>query len=220
MTLFQWLTLLRWLFAFFLAFFVVRKFKDVLRGLIVRSLPVKYRLSEKYFDLQNRITTLSVILIATGIAIALHIGMIRLGQSVGWTWESPAPRTSATPPPPTPFAVAPVEPVPAPESIMDAMPVAEAPAAPMPAPTPGPLRGDRYYWQVEAFMEESRAWRLQRALSDELLEEVEVGAHPQDRAAYKVLIGPFSSRADATAYARARGLRGWPRRLEVIELME
>jgi len=220
MTLFQWLTLLRWLFAFFLAFFVVRKFRDVLRGLIVRSLPVKYRLSEKYFDLQNRITTLSVILIATGIAIALNIGMIRLGQSVGWTWEVPARRTSTTPPPPIPFAVTPVEEAPAPESTMDVLPVEQPAVSPAPAPVPRPLRGDRYYWQVEAFMEESRAWRLQRALSDELLEEVEVGAHPRDRAAYKVLIGPFSSRADAAAYARVRGLRGWPRRLEVIELME
>ena len=89
-----------------IGFILASKWKEGLRGLVIRCMPVKHRISEQSYLLQTRITTVVSILFAIVVATVLNLALSKGLQGIGWTLpttqQTVSPRLIPLPPKPVP----------------------------------------------------------------------------------------------------------------------
>lgn len=205
----DYVELIRYALLLLTGFWIARKLRSPLRDIILRLMPIKYRMSESSFNIQTRLSTVLGICIAFLIAWGLNwcvneITQLFVHPGDPPTILSPTPNTketqekTETAPPlsltPTisteDVAHDPVE-KPKPQT----MPIKE------PTTTPTSYNAPILYLQVEAFQHQALAWRLQSRLLRTLDKDVWLAkGRVPDHAPFKVLIGPFNSRAEALRY--------------------
>lgn len=222
-------TLFRITAEFLIGFLLVRRFKNPLRALVVRMMPLKYRYSEKSFAHQTNISTLAAILIALAIASSIHLGLDRLIKGLD---KEPTPLEPVKPgrstlfpvgedlsPSPQPEQKPAPEPQPQPVSTPTSGPEPE-PVIIRPKPKPAPLviTEESFFLQVSAFEEEVYAWDHKESLEKRHSGKVWVAFGSADYIPYKVLVGPFPDRKSAMTYRRQKKLSGFARPLEELRL--
>lgn len=206
--------------ALLLGFWVARKARNLIRTLVVQSMPPEKRIEEKAFIVQGRISTMAgigLMALVAGVAFTgMHKGLARLRG------EPMAARERASAPKPKTPALA--EMLTEPLSMDVPTDPEELPIAyePRTIPRSGAMRSsnarnaDRrpqqlHYLQVHAFAEEENAWTAQADLRRRFKTSVWVAADYADPVPYKVLIGPFQSRAQVLQYKKAQKLQGFPK---------
>ncbi len=204
-------------------FWLTRKMRGLIRGVVVRLMPVRYRVSEQSFDHQTRLSTMLAYLVALGIAVAVHLALGKASRALNMPWVKKEEQTMvrSTPleqPAPTPPPV--YEPAP-PPAVPTEYAAPEPPAAQEAPARPTAYHGDEsFYLQLYAFQSEARAWQQQQYWQGRLSLPVQVGIAPGEGIPYKVVVGPFSSRADARRYGRSQRLEGFPRPHHGIRLYQ
>lgn len=212
--------------ALFAGFWIASRLRGILRAIVVRSMPVRYRMSEESFNIQTRISAFLAIAIGLGIATLAYWGLSKAGQALKGPVVSrsttveiePAPEAPAPPPPPVKLEKAPADTLPAPEALPQTY--EEPRPARLPARAAPPAPGAAYYLQLHAFVSEARAWKQQAYWAARLPRRIHVGVQPGGAVPYKVLAGPFGSRKQAIDFREKNKLIGFPRPLEQIQLYE
>jgi cell division protein FtsN len=232
--------LIRLALSLLLAYLAVRRLRAPLRGLIVRAMPLKMRMSENALAKQARISNIVGISVWLMLAVPLYLlsrpiarlfeGKEPMGvEQVEFRrlpYRQPAPEV----PKPAKPEIPPAPSVPVPPLAEEAS-TAIPPSAPAylpdrraaPAPKPAPYTFDvspPHYLQLGAFRELARAWEARHRYAVRLPAHVWVGHQAAGSVPYKVLIGPFESRAQAEAFRRHHRLQGFPRPLEDIRLYQ
>ena len=214
---------------FLIGFALVRRFNGPLRALVVRLMPMKYRISEKSFIHQARFTTLASIAIALLIGGGIYRGTDLLANRLK---KEPAPilevKTKPKPielsplmasqVPEEPFKKPePAEPAPATDPQTQPSPAPVIVAA-RPKPAPVVITEESFFLQVSAFEEEVYAWDQKERLEKRHSGKVWVAFASADYIPYKVLVGPFPDRKSAMAYRRQKKLGGFARALKELRL--
>lgn len=187
--------------------------------MVLRSLPMRYRMSEHYFNLQGRINTL----VSFGLVLLLSAGGMwgtgrllvrpsKVTQQEVVSVSLPKPKTA----PPSQNKQEEVSEAPI---LSPSTPVADPPKKPS-STSKGPKPGT-YYLQIGAYTEEARAWRQRHWFNQRYTTSVYVAISPIERSGkYKVLVGPFPTRKKALEYGQTHHLEGWPKRLEGLDLQD
>lgn len=206
----SFLLILRFSLTLLVAFWIVSKFRHLLRAIIVRLMPPKHRFSENAFNIQTRISAVLSIILVIGIAAALDYGIFKARVALN-LFPSKQPNVIK-------YSVSP--------DISDQVPEVEIETAPEDkekvkekppeAPKPEPAEKTtpakpQFYAQVEAFVNEENAWNEKMAVQPKVDRAVLVAVIRNDPIPYKVLIGPFDSRKAAASYLRQHRLQGFPR---------
>lgn len=220
--------IIRLLLGFAAGFWLARKVRGSLRWLVVRLMPVRYRVSEQSFNMQARFSAALAYLLALGVALFIYIGLgkardklapprvtIEEVTEISPSSMGPTLETSSGTPVYSSTSEAPPR--------RDSLPaVALEPQRPAPGPPPAyPSsyeENGRYFVQIFAFKEEARAWAQKQYWESRLSRRVWVGVATGEAVPYKVLVGPFGQRQDARRYLRSEGLAGFPREQEDIRL--
>lgn len=231
--------LIRLALSLLLAFWALRRLRAPLRGLIVRAMPLKMRMSENALAKQARISNIVGISVWLMLAVPLYLLFGPIALVFGGKDQAPgeqveiAPLPYRQPLPEPPSHTAPVSPPP-PELVPEYTEAA-LPALPPPAPAIKPSKGTApapapmsyafaapqpYYLQLGAFRELSHAWDARYSYATRLEARVWIGHQVAGSIPYKVLIGPFEGRAQAEAFRRHYRLKGFPRPLEDIRLYQ
>jgi cell division protein FtsN len=232
--------LIRLALSLLLAYFALRRLRAPLRGLVVRAMPLKMRMSENALAKQARISNIVGISVWLMLAVPLYLlsrpiarlfdGKERMAvEQMDFTplpYRQPAPEAPKVTKPEIP----PAPPVPVPQPAEKASPAFPPPAPahlsdkrPAPAPLPAPYAFEvshPHYLQLGAFRELARAWDARHRYAVRLSARVWIGHQANGSVPYKVLIGPFESRAQAEAFRRHHRLQGFPRPLEDIRLYQ
>ena len=226
--------LFRLTFAILAGFWVVTKMRGMLRAMVVRSMPLRYRISERSFFHQTRITTLVSVVIGTLIAGGIFWGLDYLTDQARIKTGPPDPVDPPTEeefkffPTPEPYDT-PIDTIevdispPAPEIAPveeTAPPRAAEPKLVAPAPRPAPLviTQETYFLQLDAFEKVENADIQQAYWERRLRRAVWVADASPEWAPYKVLVGPFWDRGEALAYRRQKKLGGYARPLGYLRL--
>jgi|GEM_PF-6895601 len=201
-----------------LGFFIVYRIKGILRALVVRSMPVRHRISEKSFLIQTRISTLLAFVLAITVALLTEWGLREAAQALGLptTVTKTEQHDIATSPDPAP-APAPAlvpEPEPAPVDTLPDTPQTKQPTS------VATTTEEIYYLQLYAFRRQDFAEAAQAAMSEALDQPVWLAVRPGDTEPYKIMAGPFPSRAAAVRYRKRRQLRGFPRPAEELQFRQ
>lgn len=217
--------LIRTLLSLSLGFWIASRMRGILRTIVIRSMPVRYRMSEEYFNTQTRISMALAVVVGLSIASLTYWGLSKAGSAIKGPVVSRSTTVEIEPlpsPPPTPAPLK-VERAPA-----DTMPETEFIPETYEEPQPVRIlpnisraqRGHRHYLQLHAFISEARAWDQKEYWSTRLPEPIHVGILPGDEVPYKVLAGPFGSRGQAVTFRDKNKLAGFPRPLDRIQLYE
>lgn len=205
-------------------FWIVRKLRAPLRDIVLRLMPVQYRMSESSFNIQTRISTALGIIIAIGVAWGLNWAVVAISDSINppSTTPTPIPTKPALQPEEVetvPFSVTPNT-TPAVPTTTPSAPIPTTPTPYEPSPPTIKSPSSPHYLQVEAFKEETRAWRLKSQLEQQLAEKISLaeGLTP-DHAPFKVIVGPFNSRTEALVYKRSAHLDGFPQAAHRLRLL-
>jgi hypothetical protein len=210
----------------FAGFWLVSRMSGLLRALVVRAMPMKYRISETSFVHQTRFTTLVSVILGTLLAGAIYGGLNRLqAQISGPPEKRPVKKEEKTEIYQLPL------PVDAPEivdtvarqgvgkeeQVQQAFVVKPAPKAREPK-APAVITPETWFVQLHAFEEAELAWTAQVREEKRLRRPVWVADGGEAWSPYKVLAGPFADRASAEAWRRQKRLRGYPRQLGELRL--
>lgn len=215
-------------------FWLAHKMRGFFRWLVLRLMPIRYRISEQAFNMQARISAALAYLLALSVAAFIYVGLGKAGAQVGLPWiskeESTEVRSSSMEPTlpiaySTPDYSLPEEPVLSADSLP---PPAITSPEPEPAARPGRstsyprayMNSSRYFVQLYAFRNEERAWAQKQYWEGRLSERVWVGVAAGDAVPYKVLVGPFGQWQEARQYLRSQRLDGFPREQKDIRLFE
>lgn len=225
MTAISYWFLIRTLLALSVGFWIASRLRGTLRAIVIRSMPVRYRMSEEYFNTQTRISAILAMVIGLGIASLTYWGIGKASNAIKGPIVSRSTTVEIEPmpsPPPTP---APLKLESAPTDTLlheDPLPATYEEPEPVriPSPSARPAPGNPYYLQLYAFVSKTRAWEQKAYWAARLPQRVFVGIRPADEVPYKVLAGPFDSRGQAISFRERNKLTGFPRRLEVIQLYE
>ena len=219
--------IIRLLLGFAAGFWLARKMRGSLRWMVVRLMPVRYRVSEQSFNMQARFSAALAYLLALGVALFIYIGLGKAGEKLNLPRIAVEETTEISPDSPEPALpqkyAAPVgSPPEEPARPEDSLRVAAA--VPPPAPGPPPVYPASYdesgqcFAQLYAFQEEARAWAQKQRWESRLPHKVWVGVAVGESIPYKVLVGPFSHRQEARRFLRSQGLHGFPREQKDIRL--
>lgn len=217
--------LIRAFLALSIGFWIASRLRGVLRAIVIRGMPVRYRMSEEYFNIQTRLSMILALAVGLGIAGAAYWGLGKARSAIKGPVVSRSTTVEIEPlpsPPPTPAPLK-LESPPADSSANEeTLPETYEEPEPMriQPPVPTPLRGPEYYLQLHAFISETRAWNQREYWAARLPLRIHVGILPGDAVPYKVLAGPFSSRGQAVSFRKKNKLVGFPRPLEQIQLYE
>lgn len=208
---------------------LARKLRGFLRWLVLRLMPLRYRVSERSFNIQSRASAVLAYALALGIALSVYAGLGKAREKIALPWVAREETTeisshSLEPPLPPAYsapAYSPPEKAPPPQ---DSMPPAGIIAPPPPEPPPAypsayEERG-RHFVQLYAFRDEARAWAQKQYWQGRLSRQVWVGVAPGEAAPFKVLVGPFAQLQDARRFLRSERLDGFPREQRDIRLYE
>lgn len=222
-----YLFLLRLGLSLVLALLVVLRLRAPLRGLIIRLMPLKVRMSEKAFDRQARLSNIIGFSAWTILAAALYLASAPLAGLLANAApaerepaEQPArPEQQSLPPAPIP------EPAPSPpqEPRADAPPAAKEEKLPEARTSPesyGPDASQPIYLQLGAYRELAHARASRRRYEQRLSRRPRIGHQPGSHAPYKVLLGPFPDRSAVVTYRSRYRLPGYPRQLTGVRLYQ
>ncbi|MCO6480075.1 MAG: hypothetical protein J5I94_25780 [Phaeodactylibacter sp.] len=155
--------LIRTFLALFIGFWIASRLRGVLRAIVIRSMPVRYRMSEEYFNTQTRISMALAVAIGLSIAGLSYWGLGKARNAIKGPVVSRSSTVEIEPlpaPPPTPAPLKLASPPADSSANEEARP--ETYETPEPVriqpPAPAPLRGPYYYLQLHAFLSETRAW--------------------------------------------------------------
>ncbi len=213
---------------------LARKMRGFLRWLVLRLMPLRYRLSEQSFNMQARFSAALAYLLALSVALFIFFGSEKAWDKYGSSWvtkeettqastsslEPTLPSSYSAPLPSIPEEAAPPEEAPLSVSATGPPPEPEPAPAPKPAtsyPTAYEESG-RYFAQLYAFREEARAWAQKQYWEGRLSRRVWVGVAAGEPVPYKVLVGPFGQRQEVRSFLRSKGLNGFPREQSDIRL--
>lgn len=205
----------------FAGFWLVSRMSGLLRALVVRAMPMKYRISETSFVHQTRFTTLVSVILGTLLAGAIYWGLDwLLAQAFGQPEKiEEDTEIIILPPVETPQIVDTVS-RPAggkEEPVQQAFVVKSAPKAREPE-APAVITPETWFVQLHAFEEAGLAWAAQVREEKRLRRPVWVADGGEAWPPYKVLAGPFAGRDSAEAWRRQKRLRGYPRQLGELRL--
>ncbi len=217
--------LLKAFFALFIGFWIASRLRGILRAIVVRSMPVRYRMSEEYFNIQTRISVILAVVIGLSIATLTYWGLSKASQAITGPVIS---RSSSVEIEPAPSPLSFPAPFEEEEPQLDTLPYAETlpenyeepEPSRIPDPSPPPSFEDPYYLQLHAFVSDTRAWNQKAHWAKRLPRKVHVGIHSGAAVPYKVLAGPFGSRKQAISFREKNKLIGFPRQLGQIQLYE
>lgn len=210
----------------FAGFWLVSRMSGLLRALVVRAMPMKYRISETSFVHQTRFTTLVSVILGTLLAGAIYGGLNQLqAQIFGPPEKKPVKKEEDTeiimlPPVDGPQLI---DTVAGPagsgkeEPVQQAFVVKSAPKVREPK-APAVITSETWFVQLHAFEEAELAWAAQVREEKRLRRPVWVADGGEAWSPYKVLAGPFADRASADAWRRQKRLRGYPRQLGELRL--
>ena len=218
-------------------FWLAHKMRGFFRWLVLRLMPIRYRISEQAFNMQARISTALAYLLALSVAFFLYAGLGKAGAYVGLPWISKEESTeihSSSLEPTLPSAYSepvyslPEEPVLRADSLPPSTTAPPLPLEPGPATSPSRppgyprvyMNSSRYFVQLYAFRNEERAWAQKQYWDGRLSQRVWVGVAAGEPVPYKVLVGPFSQWQEARQYLRSQRLDGFPREQKDIRLFE
>lgn len=217
----QLLFWIRWGLSLLLGLYLAWRLKGIVRALVVRSMPVRYRISERSYLLQTRISTIAAFSITIGTAMLVNWGFWKFQKAVGLSVEKEKTDLPPSPTPPkerpVPFSsVLPTIPPPAPAPIPSPEPLPQEgrsdPSSPPPHPAAPPAPPDPHYWQLHALEEWEGAWSAKDDLERKLARTVWLAVTAEDPMSYRLLVGPFRTRDEAVRYSRRKKLKGFPRR--------
>jgi len=217
----------RILLALLAGFWVARYFRAAIRGLVIRLMPLKYRMSEQSFHLQSRISTALAILIALAIGFIVNQGLNRAIEAAGDKWWSKSDKMETFSFPAEPESVhTEPEPIPSPEPDISPVPslAEEKPSEKTATPdsygsTAAPQKGS-HYLQVSAFDETDNAWRYYHAMERRYPGRAHLGKVSNGPGLYKALLGPFPNRAATLSFRARHNLQGFPRDLKQVQLLQ
>jgi hypothetical protein len=210
-----WLT--RPLLALLASYLIARKMRQFLLSLVIQSMPIAQRYSEDGFKKQTRIVSR----LGIGLTILLAIGI-----EVGYR-QFIAPKYQ-----PTSFADLPTKdlnmmPI-APPAILSPQktapnnqfppvspPLVSAPPVPMTVSAP-PL----FYLQLAAFSHPTAIQKAKAAHAARVPHPLSMATDAHPTAPYKLVVGPFPSRAEARQYRQHYGLRGYVRPAELLQIWQ
>lgn len=210
----------------FAGFWLVSRMSGMLRALVVRAMPMKYRISETSFVHQTRFTTLVSVILGTVLAGAIYGGLNRpQAQIFGPPEKRPFKKEEETEIYKLPLPVESpqlIDTVARPaggkeEQVQQGFVVKPAPKASEPK-APVVITPETWFLQLHAFEEGELAWAAQAREEKRLKRPVWVADGGDAWSPYKVLAGPFADRVSAEAYRRQKRLRGYPRQLDDLRL--
>lgn len=210
----------------FAGFWLVSRMSGMLRALVVRAMPMKYRISETSFVHQTRFTTLVSVILGTVLAGTIYWGLDwLLAQAFGKPEKEPIEIEDKT------TIISLLPPVGAQpladtvatqggrkeEQAQQGFVVKPAPKAREPK-APVVITPETWFLQLHAFEEGELAWAAQAREEKRLKRPVWVADGGDTWSPYKVLAGPFADRVSAEAWRRQKRLRGYPRQLDDLRL--
>ena len=221
----QFFLLFRLTVAVLAGFWLVRRMSRHLRAIVVRSMPIRYRVSEKSFSYQARFTTLVSVVIGTLLAGGIYWGLTYLADQ--FSGDTPKPTRGPDlieDPGPDPYGtsidtilVVESDPPPEIEPSITEQPAPVAKAQPV-RRAPVVINAGTWFLQLHAFEVLENAENQQARLERRLRRPVWIANGGDEWAPYKVLVGPFASRTEAEAYRKQKRLDGFSRPLEYLRL--
>jgi len=230
-----------------LGIYLANLWKEGLRGLVIRCMPMKHRISESSYILQTRITTIVgmvfAVLIAIGINVGISVGLQRVGWAPAATTQSVIPKYIPMPPKRIPPTTKPMtnipQPLPTPDplSVFPAKKPVEKPVSTTSTPASEPvvrkeivyvpIPAQKYqaiarpcYVQLYAFHTFEKARQQQARWIRQTPYTSRIGFVAQDLAPYKVLLGPFPSRQTAKQFQRQLTITSFIRSVEGVQVFE
>ncbi len=198
------ITILQWLFSLTLGLYLSKKIRPHLRKLILRLMPLKYRFSEEFFGLQNRITTTVLLLVAASIITFCYLLTGKVEKEVTqFSFFSTTSESEIYP-----FREeAQVDFDPGHSLIEDTLP--ENRVLPKVAELDQPLTETTFFLQLYAFQHLERAQVQQSYWSGRLSKKVKIVIVEESPAPYKVWVGPFATRSEARKFNQKYQLGGF-----------
>ena len=217
----DYLFVVRILIALFIGFWLARRFRVHIRSLVVRLLPLKYRMSERSFYIQTKISTTLGFIIALGVGFIVNEALERGLNMLDIPLLSRTEQAAVITPPSQEMQE---DEEPQEQSIPDTysttIPVQEQekpealPAYKPETPDITPIPSANYYLQLSAFDNLSYA----EAYYHEMKQRFPKYAHMSrtyDRVCpYKIVLGPFPNRKASVQFKAKYNLNGFPRKIE------
>jgi hypothetical protein len=231
-------TILRFTIGLVIGVFVAYKSRYLLQNLIIRLLPVSYRMQEHSYRMQNRLYYALLTMTAFGIMLLFHWGVNRVTQALGWdkvtddvinnqgVLSNPPQEYDLTYPPvvtvPRP---SPQQPIAEPKQevqTFDRLPnVMSSPAPEIQRERFVPKFESRtvvpsepqvtYFIQLNAFADLQKARKHRLSWASRTPYHCYIGVRAEDMSPYKVLLGPFAGREAAEAYRKRNRIKGFPK---------
>lgn len=236
--------LLRWAIGFVFGTWLIHKTRHTWKKIVLGLTPMRYRISEKSYQVVKRIYLLVKVLLIIFVATVVSKGLYQLTTAlevegiskvqtvipsipkIDFPVKTPIPTEYS--PVPTAEVIAPpairVDTVfiPAPSQKSDIQALAptnfkstyntrrlesEAPSVP-------------YFVQLYAFSQLDKAVRARQKWSHQLAMPCWLGLVERDASPYKLLVGPFVSKRIARRFLLERGIKGFPRKGDAVQLFE
>ena len=197
------------------------KVKNHIRPLVVRLMPVRQRISEKSFDIQTRVSTMTAFSLALCIAFLVNWGIFEASLALGLITqnqkEMPQQETSRTIPRtttiPKPLNTA----NPEKDSLVESTPEAAPKSI---APTLADTLQRLFFIQLFSFQEEDRALTQQNIWKAKLKVTIWTAKSRGNDLTYKVLAGPFNTREAAEVARQQQHIPGYTRSVRELKFEE
>lgn len=207
---FDYLVMGRWIVFAAISFYLVYRFRDLIRNLALRLIPVRRRITHDSFRLQTRYAIIMSFGLGTALTLLLNLGYCQVFPYAAPALVANETRVLPTPvPSPTPLTVVPpvLAPAPVVRTVQDTVVALEE--------RPRVTRLANHYLQVNAFSDHPTAERNQQRLQGQHQISVRVVYLPATaQPPYKVLLGPFDSPRAVQDYQARYGLEGFYRSLQ------
>lgn len=227
--------------------YLANRWKEIFRGLVIRCMPIKHRISEQSYILQTRITSIVgivfAILVAVLINMAFGIGWQKMGWQTRLQQQSVTPKLIPIPPSPVvpnlplkevikykkettveekPMAIqSPIQKKYFPNTVHQplATPAREVVYIPRPTTYYQPVALP-VYLQIYAFTTFPKAQQQKARWIGQTPFPVKVGYIEYDFTPYKVVIGPFPSRQAAKHFKNQITIPAFIRPIEGLQFFE
>lgn len=227
--------------------YLANRWKEIFRGIVIRCMPIKHRISERSYILQTRITSMVGIIFAILVA-----GIINIVMAIGWQkmgWQSGLQQQTVTPKL-IPIPANPVVPNLPKKEILEEEETSTPEDIIIPTKVPIPKKSisttsyyprevpplevqyvtkpSTYYQpmalpvylQIYAFTSYPKAQQQRARWIGQTPFPVKVGYRANDYTPYKVVIGPFPSRQAANHFKNKITIPAFIRPIEGLQFFE
>jgi hypothetical protein len=213
--------LLQLLVCFIIGGGVAYRSKKMLLAILLRVMPMRYKISENASYLQARISTLLILSIIFSVAGLSYYGINKAKQALTPMLSSHQTVTSIRKsvykpllPPPSKVSIRDT-------SHLEAIPISyadyETPAPRLERPSVSPTPSVRYFLQIAAFRSRQKANKKRVMENRKGKVQCLVGVIDADGIPYKILLGPFTSFQKVKTYQRQNNLSGYPKSADQID---